>query len=324
MAAAVAMVSSHANAEANQIRIAVQPGLTYLTFYLMEHDKLIEKHAKAAGLGDVAVTWSRFAGGNPMNDGLLSGTLDIACSGTPAFLILWAKARALDVRGVAAYNTLPLTLVTRNPNIKSVKDFTNKDRIAVPAVKASTQAIILEMAAEQAFGPGQHGKLDPLTVTLSHPDAMVALTSGRSEISAHFSAPPFTERELKTPGLHAVTTVKEVFGGDLTIGMAYSTGKFHKENPKLYGAFLAALTEAVGMIDKDKRQAAETYVAMAKDKTPVDDLVALMNQPGFAFGTTPQNVTKMAQFMNRIGSIGVAPKDWKEMFFPEIHNLPGS
>jgi NitT/TauT family transport system substrate-binding protein len=302
----------------------VQPGLTYLTFYLMEHDKLIEKHAKAAGLGDVAVSWARFAGGNPMNDGLLSGTLDIACSGTPAFLILWARARSLDVRGISAYNTLPLTLISRNPDVKTIKDFTAKDRIAVPAVKASTQAIILEMAAEKAFGPGQHGKLDPLTVTLSHPDAMIAMTSGRSEITAHFAAPPFADRELKTPGLHAVTTVKDVFGGDLTIGMAYTTGKFHKENPKLYGAFLAALTEAVDMIKKDKRKAAETYVAMAKDKTPVDELVAMMSQPGFDFGTTPQNVTKMGQFMNRIGSIAVSPKDWKELFFPDIHNLPGS
>jgi NitT/TauT family transport system substrate-binding protein len=153
---------------------------------------------------------------------------------------------------------------------------------------------------------------------------MIAMTSGRSEITAHFAAPPFADRELKTPGLHAVTTVKDVFGGDLTIGMAYTTGKFHKENPKLYGAFLAALTEAVDMIKKDKRKAAETYVAMAKDKTPVDELVAMMSQPGFDFGTTPQNVTKMGQFMNRIGSIAVSPKDWKELFFPDIHNLPGS
>jgi NitT/TauT family transport system substrate-binding protein len=121
-----------------------------------------------------------------------------------------------------------------------------------------------------------------------------------------------------------VTTVKDVFGGNLTIGMAYATGRFHKENPKLYGAFLAALTEAVAMIKQDKHKAAEVYVAMAKDKTPVDELVAMMNQPGFEFGTTPQNVTKMAQFMNRIGSIGVAPKDWKELFFPEIYDLPGS
>ena len=243
-----AAVARPALAEQSELRIAVQPGLTYLTFTLMEQGQLVEKHAKAAGLGDVKVSWFRFAGGNPMNDGLLSGNLDIACTGTPAFFTLWAKAKALDVRGIAAYNTLPLTLVTRNPNVKTIKDFTETDRIAVPAVKASTQAIILQMAAEQAFGPGQATKLDHLTITRSHPDAAAQLLSEKGEITAHFAAPPFTEMELKRPGFHPILTVKEVFGGDVTIGMAYTTGKFHRDNPKLYGAFLAALNEAIDMI----------------------------------------------------------------------------
>ena len=50
----------------------------------------------------------------------------------------------------------------------------------------------------------------------------------------------------------------------------------------------------------------------------------MMSQPGFEFGTTPQNTLKMAQFMHRIGSIVAEPKDWKELFFPEIHGQPGS
>lgn len=120
----------------------------------MDHGKMIEKHAKAAGLGDVKVSWFKFTGGNPMNDGLISGNLDIASTGTPAFFTLWAKVRnTLDVRGIAAYSTLPLTLVTLNPKVQSIKDFTEADRIAVPMVKVSTQAIILQMAAEATFVP---------------------------------------------------------------------------------------------------------------------------------------------------------------------------
>lgn len=37
-------------AEQSELRIAVQPGLTYLTFTLMEQGQLIEKHVRAAGL----------------------------------------------------------------------------------------------------------------------------------------------------------------------------------------------------------------------------------------------------------------------------------
>jgi len=324
-ALALTLQPSRLLAEANEIRIAIQPGLTYLPFVLMEHGKLIEKHARDAGLGDVKVAWHKVSGGDVMNDGLISGNLDIAASGTPAFLVIWAKTRnSFDLRGVAAYNTLPLTLVTKNPNIKSIKDFTDNDRIAVPAVRASTQAIMLQMAAEQAFGPGQHTKLDHLTISRGHPDAMAALISERSEITAHFAAPPYTDLELKRPGFHAVTTATEIFGGPVTIGMTYSPAKFRRDNPKLFAAFLAALTESIAGINNDKRKAAETYLAVTKEKTTADDLVAMMSQPGFDFGTTPQNVVKMAQFMNRIGSIAAAPQSWKELFFPEIHQLPGS
>jgi NitT/TauT family transport system substrate-binding protein len=314
-----------AAAETGELRVAIQPGLTYLPFTLMEHGQLIEQKARAAGLGDVKVTWFKVAGGDVMNDGILSGSVDIAATGTPPFLTLWAKTRgSLDVRGVAAYNTLPLTLISRDPKVRSVKDFTENDRIAVPAVKASTQAIILEMAAEQAFGAGQHGRLDHLTISRSHPDAMAAMTSERSEITAHFAAPPYADLELKRPGFHSVLTATEVFGGSVTIGITYASAKFRRDNPKLYAAFLAALTEAIDTINHDRRNAAEIYLTVTKEKTPLDDILAILNQPGFNFGTTPQNLVKMAQFMHRIGSIGVEPKSWQDLFFPDIYHLPGS
>jgi NitT/TauT family transport system substrate-binding protein len=291
----------------------------------MEHDGLIEKRAREAGLGDVKVTWFRFSGGDVMNDGLISGSVDIAATGTPAFLVIWAKTRSsFDIRGVAAYNTLPLTLVTRNPDVHSVKDFTGSDRIAVPAVRASTQAILLQMAAEQAFGPGQHARLDHLTVSRSHPDAMAALVSERSEITAHFASPPYADLELKKPGMHAVLTASDVFGGAFTVGMTYAPAKFRRDNPKLFAAFVAALTDAVDMINADRRKAAETYLAVTREKSTVDDLLAMLGQPGFDFATTPHNVLKMAQFMHRIGSIAVVPQTWQDLFFPEIYHLPGS
>src|SRR5262249_16210064 len=150
-------------------------------------------------------------------------------------LVIWAKTRSsFDLRGVAAYNTLPLTLVTRNPNVKTVKDFTDNDRIAVPAVKASTQAIMLQMPAEQPFAPGQHTKPHHLPISRGHPDAMAALLSDRSEITAHFGAPPYVDLELKRPGIHAVTNAREIFGGPVTVGMTYAPAKFRRDNPKLF------------------------------------------------------------------------------------------
>src|SRR5437773_4982478 len=198
--ACVALTSLPARPEMAEIAVAEQYGISYLPLMLMEEKKLIEKHAKAAGV-DVKIGWAKFAGGNVMNDALLSGNLQFASGGVGPLVTLWARTRGnLDVRGVSALNSMPLHLVTRNPNVKTISDFRDSDRIALPAVKVSVQAVLLQMAAEQAFGAGQQNRLDSLTVTMSHPDAMQALLSGQSEANAHFGSPPFQYQEDASGG----------------------------------------------------------------------------------------------------------------------------
>lgn len=314
-----------ARAETGELRIAIQPGLTYLPFVLLRHDSMIEHAVAKAGLPPLKVSWLIFAGGDMMNDGLLSGSLDIACTGTPPFFTLWAKTRgSLNVRAIAAYNSLPLTLNTIDPAVKTIKDFTDKDRIAVPAVRASTQALMLEMESEHVFGPGQYARLDGLTVSRAHPDAMAAMLSGRTEITAHFSAPPYTEQELKDPRVHTVLTATQAVGGPFTVGVCYATQKFHDANPKTYRAYLAALTAAVGRSKADPHQAAVEYLDVTKERLTVAELVSIMSEPGFDFSTTPRNTVQVAQFMYRIGAIKQQPKTWQDLFFPEIYDQTGS
>jgi NitT/TauT family transport system substrate-binding protein len=315
----------HAAAEVSEIRIAQQPGLTYLPFILLEANRLVEKHAKAAGLGDVKVTWFRFSGGNVMNDALLSGNLDIANSGPPAFLTLWARTKGnLAVRGIAAYNSLPLHLNTRNPAVRSIRDLTDKDRIAVPAVRASMQAMLLQMEAERVFGPGQHGRLDALTVSRGHADAMAQLFQDGSEINAHFAAPPFTALELARPGIRTILTAEDVLGAPATVGLAYTTARFHDQNPKAYAAFFAALREAIEFIRTNRREAAEIFVKTTKVKSTVDEIVAQLSEPKTEFGLTPQGMLKFAHFLHRTGQIKERPDTWQDLFFPAIHSAPGS
>jgi hypothetical protein len=67
-------------------------------------EKLVEKHAKAAGLGDVTASYLVLDGGNVINDAMLSGALDVASIGVAGFLTLWAKAKdnpALEIRGLS-------------------------------------------------------------------------------------------------------------------------------------------------------------------------------------------------------------------------------
>jgi NitT/TauT family transport system substrate-binding protein len=321
---ALLAVPASAFAEAAEIKVAQQYGIGYLPLMIMEEQKLIEKYAKENGV-DVTVGWAKFAGGNVMNDALLSNSLQFASGGVGPFLTLWSRTRgSLDVKAVSAINSMPLYLNTRNPNVRTIKDFRDTDKIALPAAKVSIQAITLQMAAEKAFGEGQQNKLDALTVSLSHPDAQAALLSGQSEITAHFSSPPFQYQQLKNPAIHTVLNSYDVLGGAATFNVVWTTTRFRTENPRLYEAFVKALDEATALINRDRKWAAETYLRLSKNKDSVQEILAMLNDPSIVYTTTPQNVMKYVDFMVKTGAIKVRPESWKDLFFPNAHGLAGS
>ena len=155
LAVAFGLIAGPAFAE-GEIRIAEQFGISYLPLQMMRHQNLIEEAGKRQGL-DIKVTWSRLASGNPMNDAMLAGQLDVGSGGVGPLLLIWDRTKGnMNVRAISAINSMPLYLTTRNPAIKTLKDFTAKDKIALPAVKVSVQARTLQMAAEKLLG-----KFDP-------------------------------------------------------------------------------------------------------------------------------------------------------------------
>lgn len=326
LAGAVACAATQARAEASEIRLAKQFSMGYVQFNVLEHQHLIEKYAKAAGLGDVKVEWATFNGPNVMNDALLSGSVDVVAGGVPGLVTLWAKTKgtAEEVRGISALSSQPFLLNSNDPRIKSVRDYRPGDKIAVPAVKVSVQAVTLEMAAAQAFGKSEYAKLDPLTVSLSPPDATTGLLAGGAEFSSVFSVPPFQQQQLEHPGIHTVLNSFDVLGGPHSFTVAWTSRKFHDKNPKLYGALIAALKEATDIINKDKRAAAQLWIEDSRSKLPLDMVAKVIAGPQVTWTMTPQQTMKFADFMHEVGSIKAAPASWKDLFFPEIHNLPGS
>jgi NitT/TauT family transport system substrate-binding protein len=326
MVLALGLTSHEARSEATELRISKGYGIHYLPLYIMEHEKLVEKHAAAAGLGDIKVTSPIFDGGNVINDAMLSGALDIAPIGVPGFLTLWDKAKGnarLEVEGLGAVGAGAVYLNTRNPAIKTLADFTAKDKIALPGIKTSTNAVILEMAAAHEFGDANYAKLDPLTVGMPYPEAFSALVSGKTEIDAHLASPPFSLLELDHPEIHLVVSSADLLG-NLTMIMAYTTKQFHDKNPKLTKAFVDALEEATAFISHDKLAAARIYVELAKVKMTDEEALRIVADPNTHFTATPEGIMKYADFMHRVGSIKKQPESWKELFFPEIHDRAGS
>ncbi|MBY0380502.1 MAG: ABC transporter substrate-binding protein [Xanthobacteraceae bacterium] len=316
--------SVSAHAEVDTVRIAKQYGISYLPLTMMEEEKLLEKHAKAEGI-DLKVEWLRFSAGTGMNEALLSGNLDFAGGGVGPMLTIWGKTQTnYKVKGVAALNAMPLYLVTTNPNVKTIKDFTEKDKIALPAVKTSIQAITLQMAAEKIFGPGESHKLDSLTVSMGHPDALATMLGGHSEIDAHFGSAPFQEQELKDPRAHLVLNSYDVLGGPHTFNSVWATTKFVESNPKVMKAFLGALEEAMADIKADPAKAAAIWVKAENSKVSVPDAEKIIRDPVNEWTTTPKKVLSYLDYMNRAGLVSAKTSDWKDIYFDGIHKANGS
>jgi NitT/TauT family transport system substrate-binding protein len=307
-----------ASAESGELRIAKQYGLGYLQLMLMEDQKLVEKHAKGLGLGDIKVSWSTFRSSDVMNDALLSGNVDFASVGAPGLAVIWAKTRGTpqEIKAAFGYNYFVNALNTRDPNIKTLADYTDKHKIAVPAVRVSNQAVFLQIAAAKLYGMANYTKFDALTVSMSHPDGMAALLSGAGEISSHFTAVPFVQLELEKPGIRRIATATEILGAPNCHNFMVAPTKFYTANPKLYSAFLRAMHEATDLINKDKRAAAEQYIRLTRDKSSVDLMLRIMNDPGheYAFNVSPQGDMVTMEFMYKIGSIKAKP-EWKELLF---------
>ena len=323
--AALAAVLLAPGAEAQtKVRLAKQFGISYLPLTVMEEKKLLEEHGKKLGL-DLQTDWVKFTGGPPMNEALISGNLDFASGGVGPLLTIWSRTQKnLGVKGVAAINSMPLYLNSINPEVKALKDFTEKDRIALPAVKVSIQAVTLQMAAEKAFGPGQHGKLDPLTVSMSHPDGMAAMMTGRSEITGHFSSAPFQYQQLADPRVRKVIDSYEVLGGPHTFNVVWTSTRFRNENPKIVQAFLAALEESIKFINANQKEAAELWVKAEGSKMPAAEAERIIRLPENEWTMVPKKVMAYAEFMSRIGLIPVKPESWKDAFFEDLHGQPGS
>jgi len=313
--------------EVSELRIPTGAGgVGFLPLLVMQKRQLIEKHAKAAGIADLRVRWIDIGGPAVMNDALLSGSVDFIAAGPPAFLTLWDKTlTSAKVTGVAGMTSLPMYLNTRSDRLKKLDDFTERDKIAVTGIKVSIPALVMQMYAKDKYGPSEVARFDKYTVTMTHPDAVVALLAGSGAVDAHFTSPPFHQRELKDPRVHTIMTSNDVMGGSTTFTMLSTTAKFREQNPRVYASVLAALDEANKMIVDDKQAAAELLRASSGDSGfSLAELLEVLNDPDIKFSTTPENVMKYAGFMYDIGSIKNRPVSWKDLFFPEIHGAPGS
>ncbi|QXI18671.1 ABC transporter substrate-binding protein [Pseudomonas hamedanensis] len=318
-----ALFSSAAQAE-GKISIAQQFGIGYLILDVVRDQQLIEKHGKAQGL-DIKVDWNSISGATAMNEALLTGALDVVSAGVPPMLTVWDRTRGKqNVKAIAALGSMPNYLLTNNPNIKTLKDFSDKDRIAVPAAGVGFQSRTLQIETAKQFGDDQFKKFDNISVSLPHPDATAALIAGGSEINSHFSSPPFQYQALQNPNVHKVLSSYDVLGGPGTFNVLYTTEKFHDQNPKTYKAFYDALAEAEKIIKADRPAAAQAYIRVEQSKLPLTLVEQIVQDPEIDFTVVPQRTFIYAQKLQELGVLKNKAASWKDYFFEEAHGGEGS
>ncbi len=322
MLGASALLAAPLAAQAEgQIRIAQQFGVVYLLLNVAQEQKLIEKHGKAAGV-DVKVEFVRLSGGSAVNDALLSGQIDIAGAGVGPLLTIWDRTKdRQNVKGVASLGNFPYSLVTNNPAVKTIADFTDKDRIALPAVGVSVQSRVMQLASAQRWGQDQFNRLDKLQVAVPHPDATAAIIKGGTEITAHFGNPPFQNQSLAAnPNARIVLNSYDVLGGPSSATVLYATEKFRNESPKTYRAFVAALDEAAKYIAANPEGAADIFLRVGQSNIDRNLLLSIIKNPEVQFKLTPENTFKLATFMHGVGAIKNKPGSARDYFFDDAHN----
>src|SRR3954462_2772983 len=278
--AAIVAPAIPARAQQPEIRISRTTTMAYLPLMVAEHEKLFEKHAAAAGIPNLKVSIHTFTGPSAQFDALFSGNVEVVAVGSTALITLWARTKgtANEVKGVSALSSMPIALSTRNPQVKSIRDFTDKDRIAVPSVNVSFQAMLLQMAAAREWGNDNYKKLDPLTVGLGQMDAVAAMAQPNHEVNSDFATPPFLYIEREMPGVRSILTMKEILGENGTIGTAATTSRFRESKPELYKVLRAGIAEAMQIIATDKTRAIEAYAGATGDrKTTREMLLKIAN-----------------------------------------------
>ena len=313
--------------EVASIVVVSQHGLPYLPLMVMDTLKLIEKHADRLGIGSLKPDYKTLGGTQSLIDALLSGQMNFGVTGVPGLATLWDKTAGTqnEVRALSAVQSMPFMLVTNREAVKTIKDFGEQDKIALPAVKVSSQAICLQMAAAKEWGHEQYARLDAFTITRSHPEATVSVISKATEINSHYSVAPFYYYELATAGVHNVLKSYDTLGGPGTNGVMLMTKKFRDANPKVTQAVYAALSEAEEFINKKPGEAAQIYIKTTNEKRSSEaEMVKFISDSDNIWTTMPQQTMTFAGFMHKVGTMKRLPDSWKDMYMPECHELPGT
>lgn len=288
----------------DKIQIAEQFGIAYAPLQIMRDQQLLEK-----ALPGIEVEWKQYGGPIPIREAMLAGEVDFGFMGSAPVLVgidngmEWKYATGISFNQVA--------LVTDQNDIKSLRDFKDHHQIAILS-PGSTQHILLSIASNQVFGDPDH--FDNQIVSLSHPDSMDALMAD-TEIVAHFSTPPYLDRELEA-GMHMIITGEEIMGQAFTFITGVAPIAFYENHPQTYKAMIKSLNQAIDYINNNIEEAVSTLAPIYG--IDEETLMKQMTYNGTIYSNQLTGIDKLAEEMHRIGIIK-NPIQFEDYVFEEVN-----
>ena len=307
-------------AQAAEIKIGVGHGIGFLPLYIAQDLKLLEKHAKAAGITS-RLSIQRYNTAAPLRQALAKGDVSVGAYGLSGLLL--TRDSPKDMVAVSGLTTLPLVLLTARPNFKSLSDLRANDRVVVPTFSAP-QSTYLRLYADKTFF-GAWKRLQPLVTAMPHQDAVDALTAGTGNVAAYFSSPPFTQVALKDPKVRAVMSSEDIMGGKTSFLVMAGSRETLAAQPKLAEILSRTIDEAAAVIRNDPRRAAVTWLKYEPSSTlDARAVEAILRDLKDDFGSAVHGVEATAAVMSRDGRLKNAPASWKDVVAPALASGSGS
>lgn len=305
---ATTSASSGANLHGSLV-IAVQPDLGYSPLYIVEQEGWLKQ-----AMPGVSVTWDSLNSGSAMETGMISGSIGVGAGGIAPFVLGWSSGVGWKL--LSSLGETDLWLVVK-PSIKSFKDITPSDRIAVVA-PTSIQAIILKKAAQKYLG--NPSALDQNLTILSHPVAEQAFVSG--SVQGALDAPPFQQEEVAAGG-HVLLKSYQLFGPS-TFNSAFVLSSYYNSHKAEMQILYAQIKRAVNLLNTDPTKAATIISAYEHGTLSAAAAKADITSSTEHWTVTPHGYLAYAKFMKSIGLIHTAPSSIQQMELPTLYGTHGS
>lgn len=285
--------------------IAYQSSIAYAPLIVMQEKGLIEKHFD----GEVEVDWQLAANGAAINDGITAGSIDVGCMGAaPAITGMQA---GIPYKIFTGLSSQPYAILTNQDDIKSLKDITADDQIAITNINSHPH-ILLAMAAKAELGDAR--ALDGNLVVLANADGYSSIISGA--VQCHMVISPYNFMEVATGEINEIPVSKEVWPDGNTFIVGVAGTKLQEEKPELYEALCKATEEAMTFIAENPEETAE-ILAKGYDAS-AEEILTWMNDSRSKYDTKLQGVMELANFMVEEGFLEEGPQDISEIAFDNV------